>query len=109
MVAHASARMTRMEDPTQCLRQIVTDIEDTRTMAQDDVTFVAPLLDGKVLNLDMSSARSRPRLVDHRNRGLVVDKQWSGARTKSVEFLEHVTKVFCSLRAGDSGAELSLC
>ena len=40
VMSHATACMARVEHPTKSLRQIVTDIQNTRAVTEDDVSFV---------------------------------------------------------------------
>ena len=80
-MAHASTSMPCMKNPTKRLRQVVTDVDDARTVLQDDVAFVSPFLDGKMLDFDVSCMGGRPILVDHGNCGLIVDEKRRRTRT----------------------------
>ena len=74
-MSHATTGMSSMKNPTKGLRKIVTDIQNARAVTKNDVSFVAPFLDGEVLDLDVSSTRSGTGLVDHGNCSLIVNEK----------------------------------
>ena len=57
-MTHRPPGMAVMEYVSKDLGQIVAAIDNAWNMAKNDIAFLTPLLDGKVLNLDMSSTRS---------------------------------------------------
>ena len=107
-MSHATAAMARVQHPTKSFRQVVTEVDDTWAVTQDDIALVAPFLDGEMLDLDMPSARSGTRFVDHGNGSLVVNEERGSTRSNGLELLEHETKVFGGLRACHGSIELGL-
>ena len=107
-MSHATASMARVEHPTKSFGHVVTQVDDTWAVTQDNVALIAPFLNGEVLNLDVARTRSGTRLVDHGNRGLIVNEKRGSTRTESVELLQHVTKVFGGLRACHGSIEFGL-
>ena len=57
-MAHEPAGVAVMEDPTKRLGQIVGWVENPRDEAHDDVACVFPILDGKVLDVDVLASVS---------------------------------------------------
>ncbi len=86
-----------MEGPAESLGGLVSVVDDARKMVHDDITPTTPLLDGKVLNVDMAGARSRLTLVDHRNGSHVVFVERSGIRLPETELSENRTEILGSL------------
>ena len=107
-MSHSSAAVSRVQDPAKSFRQVVTEVDDTWAVTQDDVALVAPFLDGEVLDLDMPSARSGTGFVDHGNGSLVVNEERGSTRPNGLELLEHETKVLGGLRACHGSIELGL-
>ena len=105
-MSHASASMARVEHPTKSFGHVVTQVDDTWTVTQDNVALVAPFLNGEVLNLDVARTRSGTGLVDHGNCSLIVNEKRGSTRTESVELLQHVAKVFGGLRTCHGSIEL---
>jgi hypothetical protein len=100
--------MTSMEDPTKGLGQIIAGVDRPSNMFHDEISLFAPFLDSEMLDLDVSCSRSRPVLIDHIQCGQIVDQQARRARSKSAEFLQHITKVFGYLSSGNCRVKLSL-
>ena len=78
---HASPGVTSMQHPAKGLGQSIGGIEKAGKVFHDDVTFLAPFLNGKVLRLDMASLRRGPVLAGHLKGREVVDEQlgWTSA------------------------------
>ena len=53
-VAHETLRMAQMEDPAERLSEDVCGIDDAGDMTQLDITIFAPILDGKMLNVNVA-------------------------------------------------------
>ena len=58
-----SHAVTGMWDPTKRFGEIVTGIEDPRKMLHDEIFLLAPLLDGEMWNVNVSSTGSRMFLI----------------------------------------------
>ena len=105
-MSHATACMARMEHPSKNLGQIIARIENPCEMFHDNVAFLAPFLNGKVLDLDVTSTRCGTVFVDHRFCSLIVDVQQGWCRGQSIKFKEDISKVFCNLTTGHAQVEL---
>jgi hypothetical protein len=58
--------VTRVQDPTERFSEVVgSRIEDARDMSQDDVVAILPILNGKVLDKDVTRAFSGNARILH--------------------------------------------
>ncbi len=73
MVTHRPANVPKEKCPPQCLGGLVTGIDDARDVVHLNLPVSSPLLNGKVLDVNVARARSRPALVDHSGGSLVID------------------------------------
>ena len=64
--------VSEVKGPAERLRQIVTEVDDTWAVTQDDVALVSPFLNSEMLDLDVTRTRGRTRFVDHGNRSLII-------------------------------------
>lgn len=68
--------MTLMEDPTKWFGKVVGGIEDTWNMLHIYVAGVLPILNGKVLYIDVSRPFCRNTGVNHLNSRHIVFIDW---------------------------------
>jgi hypothetical protein len=87
-VSHEATSVTRVEDPTERFREVVSGIDDPRDMAKSDETIFFPILNRKILNQDMPRAIGRHASVDHVDGGLVVTEQRGRIGLRKTEFVE---------------------
>jgi len=64
--------MTMVEYPTECFREHVRRIHDSRKVNQNDVLHESPMLNCKISDLHMTRAISGLTVVDNLDRGIVV-------------------------------------
>ena len=57
VVAHDTARMPGMQYPTKRFGEVIGGIDDARDVVHDDFTGFLPILNGKVLNIDVTVRR----------------------------------------------------
>ena len=96
-----------MEDPTEGLGEIIGRVDDARDVFQDDVLGILPILDGKVLNINVAGALSRNTSVDHLDSRLVVFVDRSRVMLGKTQLFQNSTEVFGMLRSKNSSKELS--
>jgi hypothetical protein len=77
-MAHGPMHVTGVQGPTERLRRLVTRIDDARNVMHLDVAGCTPLLDSKVLDVNVTGARRRLVLIDHGDCSFVVNVQGSG-------------------------------
>lgn len=77
MVTHRPADMPKEKRPPQCLGGLVTGVDDAGDVVHLNLPGGSPLLNGKVLDVNVARARSRPALVDHSNGSLVINVEGS--------------------------------
>ena len=53
-MAHSMMSMMGKEGPTECLGSMVGNVDSTRDVMHDDDSMALPLLDGKMLNVNVS-------------------------------------------------------
>jgi hypothetical protein len=76
MMTHESSNVTLMKLRSKGLCSIITWIDDTwHVYNLEDAFIIMPLLDGKVLDVNMTQARSWLFLIDHVHGCLVVNVQ----------------------------------
>ena len=107
-MAHGTMSMACKKGPAKCLGSMVSDIDDARDMTHDDETTTLPLLNGKMLNVDVSGIGSRLAFVDHGNGGDIVFVERCGTLLWNAELMKDGTKVFSNLGSMHSGDEFSL-
>ena len=61
-----------MKDPTKRFGEIIGWIDDAGNVTKNDVTGVLPVLDGKVLDHNVTAAFSRDAGIDHVDGRLVI-------------------------------------
>ena len=71
-MVHQMAGMAGMEYPAKGLRKVVRRIDDTRDGLEDNITSLAPVLNGKVLDVNMARALGRFSGVYHFDRRFVI-------------------------------------
>ena len=86
VMSHAAVGMTGMWDPSKRFGEIVAGIENPRKMLNGKIFLLAPFLDGKKLDVDMPSTRSRALLIDHMESCHIVNEQMCRARLKTFQF-----------------------
>ena len=107
-MSHPPTAVSRVQDPTKSFRHVVTEVDDTWAVTQDDIALVSPFLNSEMLDLDVTRTRGRTRFVDHGNRSLIVNEEGCSTRAEGLKLLQHVTKVHGSLRACHGSVEFGL-
>ena len=72
VMSHNTPGMPRVEDPAKRLSEVVRRVNDTRNTSKDNIGCFAPVLDGKVLNVDMVGPFCGYAMIDHVNRRNIV-------------------------------------
>ena len=78
-MAHSTTSMASKKGPAKGFGSMVSDIDDARDMTHSDETATLPLLNGKMLNVDVSGVRGGLAFVDHSNGGDIILVEWCGA------------------------------
>ena len=68
-MSHDTPCVARMQDPTEGLGKVVGRIDNSREISHDNVASILPVLDGKVLDVNVTRALSRNSSIDHFDRG----------------------------------------
>ena len=79
VMAHDAACMAFMEDPSQRLSQIVRAIDGARDEVQNNVTSIFPVLDGKVLDVNVAGVLGGDLRVNHVDGRFVVHPDGCGS------------------------------
>ncbi len=64
-MTHQTSAMTSMEDPAEGLGKVVRWVENSSDVVHDNVLRVLPVLDGKVLDINVTRTFRRDLGVDH--------------------------------------------
>ena len=107
-MAHSTTSMASKKGPAKGFGSMVSDIDDARDMMHNDETATLPLLNGKMLNVDVSGVRSGFAFIDHGNGGDIVFVEWCGTLLWNAELMKDGTKVFSNLGGMDGSDEFSL-
>ena len=99
--------MASKKSPTKCLDSMVGNFDDARDVMHNDEATTLPLLNGKMLNVDVSGIRSGFAFIDHGNCGDVVLVEWCWAILWDAKFMEDGMKLLGNLGSmHSSGDEL---
>ena len=66
-MAHGMMSMASKKSPAKCFGSVVGNVDDAGDVMHDDDATMLPLLNGKMLNVDVSGIRSGLALIDHGN------------------------------------------
>ena len=99
--------MTRVQSPTESFGGLVSRIDHTRDVVHLDDTTPLPLLNRKILNVNVPRARGGLILVDHSDGCHVVLVEWSRRGLGKAELVKDRAKILGSLGGLDSRNELS--
>ena len=105
-MAHGMVSMASKKGPTKCLGSMVSNVDDARDVTHDNDATMLPLLDSKVVNVDVSGVRSGLAFIDHGNCGDVVLVEQFWALLRDAKFMKDGTKVFGNFGGMHSGNEL---
>ena len=97
-----------MEDPTERFGHVISRVDDARNMVHEDRTGFLPILDGKVLNINMAGTLGGNAGVNDFDGRLIVfvdRSRGSLGKTKLMHDSAQVAGVFSS---GDGSEEFSL-
>jgi len=106
-VTHNASRMASMENPAQGLREVIRRIDDTWDVAHDNVASLLPILNGKVLDINVMRTLSRNTSINHLDSRHVVfvDRSWFILR--ETQFSHYSTEVLGLLSGKDGSEKLS--
>ena len=107
-MAHDPAGMAFMEDPTKGFGEIIGWVEYSRDKTHDNVASFFPILDGKVLDINVTGALSGDTGVDHIDGRLIVLIDGSGASQRETEVLHDSAEVLGLLGSIDGSEEFGL-
>jgi hypothetical protein len=105
-VAHKASGVTRMKDPADAFGEAVARVDDTLDVFQNNMASPFPVLNGKILNVNMAGAFSGTTGVDHLDCRFVVLIERSGAGLEKTELCEDGAEVFGHFGSGNGGNKL---
>ena len=106
-MTHGTTGMASEKGPAKCFGSMVSDIDDARDVTHNDEATTLPLLNGKMLNVDVSGIRSGLAFIDHGNGRDIVFVEWCGTLLWNAKLAKDGTKVFSNLGGMDSSDEFS--
>jgi hypothetical protein len=92
-----------MKHPTDTLCESITGVDDTIEVGKEDVACFAPILNGKVLDFDVTRLFGRLVGINHFDGGLVVFIEEGGSILSKSELSQDGSKIFhweCETRDG---------
>ena len=104
-MTHNATCMTLMEDPAKRFGEVITRIENARAESHKDMAGIFPILDGKVLNINVPGAFRGYLGIDHIDSGLVVFINGSRSRWRKAKVSKDGTKVLSLFGSSDSSKE----
>lgn len=108
VVAHETPTVTSVKYPTKRFGKVVGGIQNARNVTHDDVVVVFPILDGKMLNQNMTGAFGRDAGVDHIDGGLIITIERCWRKLGKPEFGEDGAKIASLLGSGYSSVKFGL-
>ena len=106
-MSHDTPCVARMQDPTEGLGKVVGRIDNSREVSHDNVASILPVLDGKVLDVNVTRSLSRNSSIDHFDRGHVVLVDRSGSMLWKSEFFQNEPQVPGMFSSENGGKKLS--
>ena len=106
-VAHNATSMALMKNPTKRFCKVIRWVDDAMDECHDNVACIFPVLDGKMLDIDVTRAFGGDLGVDHVDGRLVVGVEDSGAFWRETQLSHDGVKVLGMLGGGDSSHEFS--
>ena len=67
MVSHHALNMSGVQNPSERLGECIWGVDDTRDVAHFDVSSNFPILDGKVLDVDVVGVISGNLIINHKD------------------------------------------
>ena len=71
-MSHEAASVSRMKNPANAFGECIAGVDGSFDVLKDDMSSAFPVLDGEVLNVDVSGAFSGAPGIDHFDCGFVV-------------------------------------
>lgn len=106
-MTHEPTGVARVKDPTEWFGEIVGRVEDAGDEAHEDITVFLPILDGKMLNQNVTGTIGGDASVNHFDRGLVVAVERGRSRRGKTEFSQNGTEVAGLFGGTDSSIKFS--
>ena len=78
-MAHGAASVSLMEDPTEWLGEVIRWVDDARDEVHDNVAGIFPVLNGKVLDVNVAGALGGDLRVNHVDGRFVVHPDGCGS------------------------------
>ena len=108
VMPHGTTSMSGEKGPAKRLRRVIRRVDDARDVPHVQNTSLTPLLNGKMLNIDVARTWGRLALVDHSDSSLVIFVQRSGTILRKAKVCQDRTKVLGSLARMDGSNKLGL-
>ncbi len=109
VVTHQAANMAVMERGTEGLGLRVCGVNDARNMGEDNLVGSFPFLEGKMLDVNMTSTRRWTTRIYHQDCSSVILEQRSRTNLRVPKFREDRPKVLGNLGEVDSSEEFGVC
>jgi hypothetical protein len=106
-VTHHAARMSKMQGGTQRLGEGIGRVDDARDLAENDVPLGFPLLNCKMLDVDVTRSWRWAAGIDHKNGRLVVLVEHIRTRLGISKFIEDRSQVLGNLGSLNGSDEFS--
>ena len=107
VVPHEAAGMPFMQNPAKWLGQVIGRVDDAMNEFHDNCTGFLPVLNGKVLDVDVVRVFSRHAGVDHVDGRLVITVENRRATGRKSQLSHDRAQVFCVLSSSDGRKEFS--
>ncbi len=78
-MTHKTACVESMQDPAEGLGEIIRRVHDPRAMFENNPILIFPVLNGQVLNLDVSGMLSGMTGIDNFDGGFIINEEMSRA------------------------------
>jgi len=106
-VTHDATRMASMENPAKGLGEVIRRIDDAWDVAHDNVASLLPVLNSKVLDINVTRTLGRNTSIDHLGSRHVVFVDRSRFVLRETQFGHYITARLGLLSGKDDSEKLS--
>ena len=107
-VAHEASSMSGVENPANTFGKSVAGVDGAFDVLEEDMSSTFPILDGEVLDVDVSGAFGRASSIDHFDGRFVVFVKNGRTFLSEAKLMENEVEVFGNLGSSNGSNEFSL-
>jgi hypothetical protein len=102
-MTHETTGMAGMKNPAKGFSKVIRRIDNARDVTEFKMTLTSPVLNGKVLDVNVPRPFGRLHCVDYPDGRDIFLKQEGGLLLGETNLVEDKSQVFCNLSGRDGG------